>query len=295
MKQLFYNKPALRWKSALPVGNGFTAAMIYGGRRKEKIAFNDVTLWSGYPKDYDNPESLQSLKAVRSLVFSGKYREATVLAEEKLTGGYSESFLPLGNLEIKLTGGLGQYSRALDLNQAILTIQSGALKRTCFASNPARVLVYQITGQRFQAVLRANSPLKNEVYVQNGLVLCGNAPDYVAPNYLHGERHPVVYRPNGKGMAFALFVRPVTDGQVIEKGNRIVIKGASYLTLISSTATGFLGYDQMPLTDRKQVVQKAMQQVMDAGTDVSKLKRSISKIIKLFLADRIFSAHRSLW
>lgn len=149
MKQLFYNKPALRWKSALPVGNGFTAAMIYGGRRKEKIAFNDVTLWSGYPKDYDNPESLQSLKAVRSLVFSGKYREATVLAEEKLTGGYSESFLPLGNLEIKLTGGLGQYSRALDLNQAILTIQSGALKRTCFASNPARVLVYQITGQRF--------------------------------------------------------------------------------------------------------------------------------------------------
>ena len=120
MKQLFYNKPALRWKSALPVGNGFTAAMIYGGRRKEKIAFNDVTLWSGYPKDYDNPESLQSLKAVRSLVFSGKYREATVLAEEKLTGGYSESFLPLGNLEIKLTGGLGQYSRALDLNQAIL-------------------------------------------------------------------------------------------------------------------------------------------------------------------------------
>lgn len=80
---------------------------------------------------------------------------------------------------------------------------------------------------------------KNEVYVQNGLVLCGNAPDYVAPNYLHGERHPVVYQPNGKGMAFALFVRPVTDGQVIEKGNRIVIKGASYLTLISSTATGF--------------------------------------------------------
>lgn len=291
MKQLFYNKPALRWKSALPVGNGFTAAMIYGGRRKEKIAFNDVTLWSGYPKDYDNPESLQSLKAVRSLVFSGKYREATVLAEEKLTGGYSESFLPLGNLEIKLTGGLGQYSRALDLNQAILTIQSGALKRTCFASNPARVLVYQITGQRFQAVLRANSPLKNEVYVQNGLVLCGNAPDYVAPNYLHGERHPVVYRPNGKGMAFALFVRPVTDGQVIEKGNRIVIKGASYLTLISSTATGFLGYDQMPLTDRKQVVQKAMQQVMDAGTDVSKLKKEHIEDYKALFSRQDFSLH----
>ena len=234
MKQLFYDKPALRWKSALPVGNGFTAAMVYGGRRKEKIAFNDATLWSGYPKDYDSAESLQNLDAVRALVFSGKYREATVLAEEKLTGGYSESFLPLGNLEIKLTGGCGPYRRALDLERAILEIQSGAFKRTCFASNPARVLVYQITGKRFQAVIRASSPLQSEVYMQNGLALCGNAPDYVAPNYLHGERHPVVYQPNGKGMAFALFVRPVTDGQMIEKGDQIVIKGASYVTLIAS-------------------------------------------------------------
>ena len=105
MKQLFYNKPF-----ALEIGFAGWEWLYrrhdLWRRRKEKIAFNDVTLWSGYPKDYDNPESLQSLKAVRSLVFSGKYREATVLAEEKLTGGYSESFLPLGNLEIS-AGGLG--------------------------------------------------------------------------------------------------------------------------------------------------------------------------------------------
>lgn len=106
------------------------------------------------------------------------------------------------------------------MERAILELQSGAFKRTCFASNPARVLVYQITGKRFQAVIRASSPLQSEVYMQNGLALCGNAPDYVAPNYLHGERHPVVYQPNGKGMAFALFVRPVTDGQMIEKAIR---------------------------------------------------------------------------
>ena len=44
----------------------------------------------------------------------------------------------------------------------------------------------------------------------------------------------------------------------------------------------------MPLTDRKQVVQKAMQQVMDAGTDVSKLKKEHIEDYKALLADRIF-------
>ena len=45
MKQLFYNKPALRWKSALPVGNGFTAAMIYGGKREDCVQRRNALVW----------------------------------------------------------------------------------------------------------------------------------------------------------------------------------------------------------------------------------------------------------
>ena len=72
-----------------------------------------------------------------------------------------------------------------------------------------------------------------------------------------------------------------------------IIKGASYVTLIASTATGFLGYDQMPLTDRKQVAKKAMQQVMDAGTDVSELQKEHIEDYQALFNRQDFSLHTS--
>lgn len=291
MRQLYYDKPAFRWKSALPLGNGFTAAMVYGGKKKEKISFNDCTLWSGYPKEYDSPESRTYLDKVRELVFAGKYKEATKMAEEKLTGGYSESFLPLGDLELKLSGGFGGYGRALDLDHAILKIKQGELRRECFASNPKRVFVYQIKGNRFSAAIRAYSKLKSSVTVDAGLALCGNAPDYVAPNYLHGERHPIVYEKDGKGMAFALFVRPFTDGRVIYKQDRILIKDASTLTLVASTATGFCGYNQMPSADRNIALEKAKKVVFDAGSDYEKLKKEHIRDYRSLYCKQDFSLH----
>lgn len=273
IRQLYYRRPARSWKEALPVGNGFTAAMVYGGRRKERIALNDGTLWSGYPRDYDSPASLEYLDRVRERIFAGQYQEAARMAEERLTGGYSESFLPLGDLELKLTGSRGMYSRALNLDDAVLTVKSGSLKRECFASNPARVLVYQVTGNRFNAVFSARSQLHSAVKAGvDGLILSGNAPDHVVPNYLRGELHPVVYEHSGKGMAFALFIRPVTDGQVIAKERRIVVKNATFLALIAATATGFRGYDQMPETDRAAAERSARERVVNAGTDVVALK-----------------------
>lgn len=294
IRQLIYDRPARGWKEALPVGNGFTAAMVYGGRRREILSFNDCTLWSGYPKDYDSTESLKYLDRVRELVFSGKYQEATRMAEEHLTGGYSESFLPLGDLELKLTGGCGVYSRALNLDDAVLTVKSGSLERECFASNPARVLVYRVTGDGFSAILSAKSQLHSGVSTDSdGLILSGNAPDYVAPNYLRSERHPVVYDRDGKGMAFALYVRPVTDGQLVCKKSKIVVKNATYLTLIAATETGFCGYDQMPDTDRAAAARKAKELVVHAGSDVAALKSAHIEDYHTLYREQDLSLHTS--
>lgn len=292
IRQLTYNRPARTWKEALPVGNGFTAAMVYGGRRREILSFNDCTLWSGYPKDYDSPESLEYLGRVRELIFVGKYQEATRMAEEHLTGGYSESFLPLGDLELKLTGCGGVYNRSLNLDDAVLTVKSGSLERECFASNPARVLVYRVAGEGFRAVLSAKSQLHSNVSAGgDGLILSGNAPDHVVPNYLRGEFHPIVYERNGKGMAFALVVRPFTDGQVTAKGRRIVVKNATYLTLIAATATGFNGYDKMPDTDCENAVRKAKEIVANAGTDFAALKAAHMDDYHALYCAQEFSLH----
>ena len=45
-----YNKPAKNWESeALPIGNGYMGAMIFGGVYVDVIQTNEHTLWSGGP------------------------------------------------------------------------------------------------------------------------------------------------------------------------------------------------------------------------------------------------------
>ncbi|MBQ6932311.1 MAG: glycoside hydrolase N-terminal domain-containing protein, partial [Clostridia bacterium] len=94
MNKLWYKKQAKFWNEALPLGNGHTGVMVWGGRRKETLCFNDVTLWSGFPKNQDNPESLENLERVRQLIFAGKPDEAHDIVESKLCGGYSEAYTP---------------------------------------------------------------------------------------------------------------------------------------------------------------------------------------------------------
>ena len=41
MNKLRYKSPAKNWHEALPLGNGITGAMVLGGRKTERIFFND--------------------------------------------------------------------------------------------------------------------------------------------------------------------------------------------------------------------------------------------------------------
>ena len=44
---LWYKQPAEKWsEEALPIGNGRMGAMLFGGAEKERIQFNEQSLWS---------------------------------------------------------------------------------------------------------------------------------------------------------------------------------------------------------------------------------------------------------
>lgn len=50
-----YNQPATNWEEeALPIGNGYMGAMIFGGIESEKIQTNEKTIWSGGPGEDAN-------------------------------------------------------------------------------------------------------------------------------------------------------------------------------------------------------------------------------------------------
>lgn len=83
---LWYNKPAQKWTDALPIGNGHIGAMVYGGVEKDFIQFNEATLWSGAPRNYNHDSAYLYLPAIRQLIKEGKQAEAEALAEEKFMG-----------------------------------------------------------------------------------------------------------------------------------------------------------------------------------------------------------------
>ena len=66
----WYKQPAEKWTDALPIGNGRLGAMIFGGVPAERIQLNEDTLWSGSPRDWNNPQARTHLAEVRRLVLA---------------------------------------------------------------------------------------------------------------------------------------------------------------------------------------------------------------------------------
>ncbi len=84
--KLWYNQPALKWTEALPIGNGRLGAMIFGGVAQDRIQFNEETLWTGEPRNYNREEASAYLAQIRTLLFEGKQKEAEALATEHFLG-----------------------------------------------------------------------------------------------------------------------------------------------------------------------------------------------------------------
>src|SRR6476469_9901391 len=84
--KLWYNKPSAKWTEALPIGNGRLGAMIFGGVNEERIQFNEETLWTGGPRDYNRKGAYKYLDSIRQLLFQGKQKEAEALAEKEFMG-----------------------------------------------------------------------------------------------------------------------------------------------------------------------------------------------------------------
>jgi alpha-L-fucosidase 2 len=84
--RLWFKQPATKWVEALPVGNGRLGAMIFGGVEQDRIQFNEETLWTGEPREYNLEGAAQYLPQIRQLLFEGKQKEAEQLASEKFMG-----------------------------------------------------------------------------------------------------------------------------------------------------------------------------------------------------------------
>ena len=256
--KLWYDRPASVWEEALPLGNGKTGAMVFGGITRERFQLNDNTLWSGYPEPGNNQNGPKYLPLVRKAVDDGDYALAAKYWE-KMQGPYSARYLHMGNWLIDFSSGHAQatsYVRSLDLNTATsivsYKVNGVTFTRESFISYPDNVMVVQITASRRYSIdlhtwLNSKLRYKTSAAGPDEIVLKGKAPLHVANR--ESEPLQVVYdeRERGEGMDFEIRVKIKTQGGSINHTDTsLAVSNASTVTLYLSEATSFNGFDKSP-------------------------------------------------
>ena len=121
-KTLWYKKPAKNWMmEALPIGNGRIGAVFFGGIAKERIQFNEDSLWSGSNKP--EAESARLPKAIeksKKLLAKGKINEADQLLTKAgiPSRKHFGSYMTFGDLYLEFPHDekkVSNYRRGLDL------------------------------------------------------------------------------------------------------------------------------------------------------------------------------------
>ncbi|ANH82227.1 alpha-L-fucosidase [Niabella ginsenosidivorans] len=260
--KLWYTKPASIWEEALPLGNGKTGAMVFGGVIKERFQLNDNTLWSGAPNPGNTPGGPAILADVRKLIFQGLYDSATRVWK-KMQGPYSARYLPMADLWLNIHSSdtiARVYYRDLDLNTAVATVSyelNGVrYQRETFISYPDKAMIIRITADRKNAIsldASLSSKLKYKVsaYGQNGLLLKGKAPKFVA-NRVYEPQQVVYNNWDGEGTNFEVQLKVIAErGTVKSEQEQLIINKANSVTFYVTNATSFNGFNRSPGRDGK--------------------------------------------
>jgi len=263
MQQLWYGKPASYWEEALPLGNGRLGAMIWSGVGTEQISLNEDSLWSGYPQDHNVPGAVGIYDKARKLAMSGKYLESGTLIEEKFLGHFTQSYLPLGELQLhfRSDGEMKDYRRSLDLEKALSTLtytQNGVTyTRESFVSAEDQAFVMKISSDKpeslnfisnFTCQLRSHA-----TSLGTRLTLDGIAPSEVRPSYVQSDT-PIIYEeePTKRGIRFiAVADFEVKGGRTIAEGGSVYVNGADSVIIRLCTRTSYNGPFKQPYMEGK--------------------------------------------
>lgn len=150
------------WKmKALPIGNGYQGAMIFGGVAQERIALNEKTLWDGKPNHITDDRS-DIFKTAREKMLAGDaeaaYETATRLSGSNKNYGTYTAFgnLNLDFTEIKKGTKYSDYRRYLDLENSreavVYTANGVRYAREHYASYPNRVIATRLTADKKEAI-----------------------------------------------------------------------------------------------------------------------------------------------
>lgn len=254
--RLWYTKPASQggatdenniWQQyTLPIGNGDIGANVYGEIKKERLTFNEKTLWTGGPSesrpDYnggnleDQGKNGETLKQIQKLFSEGKDSEASALCNQLIGAGESDgfgSYQSWGNIYFEYTGineeKVENYTRDLNLRTAISSVNfdlNGThYSREFFVSNPDNVLVARLSAEgndKLNLNITFPSNQGGETKGEDDtLILSGEVSD----NQLKYDS--------------VMKAVPSEGGTVKVEGDKLIVQNADYVTVYVSADTDY--------------------------------------------------------
>ncbi|WP_164215267.1 glycoside hydrolase N-terminal domain-containing protein [Virgibacillus sp. YIM 98842] len=236
---LWYDEPAKSWENeALPIGNGYMGGMIFGEVAQERIQFNEKTLWTGGPGEWEDyrggnwPEqNLEPLKRIRELINEQNFDAADEAAYDLMnTDRAYGAYQTFGDiyLDFASSNNTEDYLRELDLEDGIARViytEDGiTYKREYFANYPDNVMVMRLTASEPGALTfssKFTTPHDDtEITARNGrLQMTGN---------LDNE------------MAFESQMLIQNEGGTLEtKSDKVEVNGADSVTILLTAGTDY--------------------------------------------------------
>ncbi|MDH7463198.1 glycoside hydrolase family 95 protein [Chitinophagaceae bacterium 26-R-25] len=234
------------WLKALPLGNGYIGAMVFGDVNKERIQLSEKSLWSGSRGENDNPDASKYISEIRSLLFAGKYKEATELTNKTQicrgvgSGQGNGGDVPygcsqtLGDLWIDFgkDAAYKNYYRALDLINGIAITKYEQNRivytREAFASYPEKALIIRLTASKPRSL---------------SFTITMDRPERFTTTAAGGRLVMTGALSNGKGgagMKYTSFAVPLlTGGSLKNAGNKLIVSNATAVTIIVTASTNY--------------------------------------------------------
>lgn len=293
--RLWYHQPAQYWEEYMALGNGRLGAMTSGTVARDTLQLNEDTFWGQSPNRNHNPKAKNVLGQVQQMIFNGQYEEAQKLAidnwmAEKSHGAtYQAAGAVLvgfpghrfndeeAGSTVDATRDAQGYVRSLDMNNATAVttyIQNGVTyKRTTFTSFADNVTIMHLEASEAgkldfnvcYAAPRNNEKIGELKITEDGMIKGKLVPTKEQTEGIDNKLHCYT------------FVKVLNDGgtqttstQNIERlglvasqtaSPTINVKGATTATIIISSATNFVDYDN--ISDDASAEAKALKYLTD--------------------------------
>lgn len=266
---LTYNQPANLniWEEALPLGNGYLGAMVYGCVLEEHIKLNQESVWYGGFRNRINPDAKSTLADVRDALFEGRLSEAESLAFTNMYGtpmsqGHYE---PLANLKICFDQTIPHHSeyrqeqytdfqdyhRSLDLKHSLYTNKyhhkGTTYNREMFISYPDQLMAIKLEASKknalsFRLELERGNQYEEIHVTDNQIILQGQS--------------------GGGGSKFVAMVEVIIEeGTIRRAGAFLEISSSSNVIILLTGSSDFYNHDPLKWCQEilKQGVKKGYQ------------------------------------